>query len=315
MRREHKWFCDRAVTTWRASPGRSFLVLVPQGCDEVATSTALADWMLREFQPPEHSRNHRPAVVRISTDVAGSARQFVRRVRRELQACAGAPLDVDADDYPSVELEFGRRCDPRAGPVPSPMHREVPRLCAHGGLRTPLRIICAPNARTLDPTDNHSILPSQLPTAAQPTEREGPLPLRQLGIRRQPRSGSDDAPHSSGVRRRGGTPCNPDHYGTAPLRLRGRSGYNLRGSNGRICGLGRASPRRASRREDRRSSRPLYIGKFRRAVLQWQRPDGEISRGRTSARGKGGGALTPAHEIYCARGKRGASGCRIAHTR
>lgn len=105
MRREHKWFCDRAVTTWRASPGRSFLVLVPQGCDEVATSTALADWMLREFQPPEHSRNHRPAVVRISTDVAGSARQFVRRVRRELQACAGAPLDVDADDYPSVELE------------------------------------------------------------------------------------------------------------------------------------------------------------------------------------------------------------------
>jgi len=29
----------------------------------------------------------------------------VRRVRRELQACAGAPLDVDADDYPSVELE------------------------------------------------------------------------------------------------------------------------------------------------------------------------------------------------------------------
>jgi hypothetical protein len=105
MRSEHKWFYDRATTTWRASPGRSFLVLVPQGCDEVATSTVLADWMRREFQPPEHSRNHRPAVVRISTDVAGSARQFVRRVRRELQACAGEPLDVDADDYPSVELE------------------------------------------------------------------------------------------------------------------------------------------------------------------------------------------------------------------
>ena len=105
MRRENKWFYDRATTTWRASPGRSFLVLVPQGCDEVATSTVLADWMRREFQPPEHSRNHRTTVVRISTDAAGSARQFVRRVRRELQACVGAPLDIDADDYPSVELE------------------------------------------------------------------------------------------------------------------------------------------------------------------------------------------------------------------
>ena len=106
MRQDHKWFHDRAATTWRASPGRSFLVLLPQGCDEVATSVALADWSRHNLQPPEHCRNHQPAVVRISTDAAGSARQFVRRVRRELQACAVARrFEVDEDDFPSVELE------------------------------------------------------------------------------------------------------------------------------------------------------------------------------------------------------------------
>ena len=105
MRHEYGWFEKRAATIWHALPGRSFLLVVPSGCDEAATAEAIGAWAADNIRLPGHSSNHRPTVVRITPDGVTSSAHFVRKLCQQLTKQLRSDFEVDQDEYPSETLE------------------------------------------------------------------------------------------------------------------------------------------------------------------------------------------------------------------
>ena len=105
MRRDYAWFEKRATTIWQAMPGRSFLLVVPFGSDEAATATAVARWTELNFPLPPFCRNHRPIVIRITSDGVTSSAHFVRKLCGDMSKQIKDEFDVELDSYPSEVLE------------------------------------------------------------------------------------------------------------------------------------------------------------------------------------------------------------------
>lgn len=106
MRRDYSWFTKRAAQIWQATPGRSFLLVVPYGCNEAAAATAIAEWVTDHFRPPGHSKNSRPIVVRITPDGVTSSFHFVRKLCQEVTKLVPEDFGIEANDYPSEILEI-----------------------------------------------------------------------------------------------------------------------------------------------------------------------------------------------------------------
>lgn len=119
MRTACEWFVTRASSCWRAQPGRSMLLLVPQGCDEAASAQLVADWTKDNLVPPPTFANHRPVVVRTSSDSAESSAQFAKTVARRLSSVAGFQLELEPDDSPSDVLRTGVEGALGAGAYPT----------------------------------------------------------------------------------------------------------------------------------------------------------------------------------------------------
>ena len=106
VRRDYTWFEKRASTIWSAEPGRSFLLVVPHGCNETETARAVATWTSNNFRLPPSCRNHRPTVVRIMPDAVPSTAQFVRKFGREVAKQAQGDFEIQEGDYPTETLEI-----------------------------------------------------------------------------------------------------------------------------------------------------------------------------------------------------------------
>jgi hypothetical protein len=117
MRSNYEWFYERATTTWSVMPGRSFLLIVPHGCEELEISRAVVKCVQNSFRTPRGRENLRPLVVAAATDNAQSSAQFVKSAAGSLcdiEEDAGAPNDLledlvaavqDAGFFPVVVIE------------------------------------------------------------------------------------------------------------------------------------------------------------------------------------------------------------------
>ena len=105
MRTDNSWFASRAETTWKVSPGRSFLLIVPHGSDDLQSARLIATWAMENIRLPQHCQNHRPVIVWITTDEATSSRHFVRKLGRKLSDGVQGGLAFEEEEYPSDELE------------------------------------------------------------------------------------------------------------------------------------------------------------------------------------------------------------------
>jgi len=105
LRTDNSWFETRAKMTWNVSPGRSFLLIVPHGCDGIQSARSILAWTIENLRIPAHCEGHRAAVVWITTDEATSSRHFVRKLRRKLSDSVQGGLPFEDEEYPSDELE------------------------------------------------------------------------------------------------------------------------------------------------------------------------------------------------------------------
>jgi len=123
MRTSVAWFSGKAQLCWRAKPARSLMVLVPQGCNESVAARLISKWTEDNVRPPVAYANHKPLVIRVSSDTFANSDQFVRRVVFNFTKKAGTQKDciqieIEEDGYPSDILRDGIESMLAAGVYP-----------------------------------------------------------------------------------------------------------------------------------------------------------------------------------------------------
>ncbi|MFL3624173.1 hypothetical protein ABFU27_00670 [Xanthomonas campestris pv. raphani] len=101
MRLGCDWFVRRASKIWSVQHGRSFLVLVPQGCNDEAAAKLVNSWCLENFRPPVAFFDHQPLWISIVSDSQLTSHQVATRIARQINRQCGDDLGTDLDDYPS----------------------------------------------------------------------------------------------------------------------------------------------------------------------------------------------------------------------
>lgn len=118
MRRDCDWFAARAETVWRAKPGRSMLVMVPQGCDESRSAKLVQEWIGRHFRMPPAYSNHRPFCINLISDGLESSVHFARAIRRAIEKQLQIKVESDDTDFPTDILQNSIEAAIEAGAYP-----------------------------------------------------------------------------------------------------------------------------------------------------------------------------------------------------
>lgn len=118
MRRHCDWFADRAKVIWNAKPGRSMLVMVPQGCDEASSARLIRQWLDEHFRLPTAYSNHRPVIIRLVSDGLESSAQFAHIVRKKIEKGAQVEVEIDAQDFSTDILQNSVEAAIEAGAYP-----------------------------------------------------------------------------------------------------------------------------------------------------------------------------------------------------
>lgn len=105
MRTMVDWFTARAEVTWRAFPGRSFLLVVPHGCDMAGATTSVRMWVEKGIVLPLASRRLTAAVTALTADSVTSSRHFVRRLAHSISRVVPGANDVADEEYSADYLE------------------------------------------------------------------------------------------------------------------------------------------------------------------------------------------------------------------
>ncbi|MXO75132.1 hypothetical protein GRI40_07875 [Altererythrobacter aerius] len=104
MRSDISWFADRATTTWSVQPGRSFILIVPAGCDMDGAAADVKRWCADNMQPPLEGHNKRPAFISLAVDNVSSSHHFVHRVGKQLNAINADVSNGVDEHYPADQL-------------------------------------------------------------------------------------------------------------------------------------------------------------------------------------------------------------------
>lgn len=118
MRRNCDWFADRAKLLWNAKPGRSMLVMVPQGCDEAGSARLVQQWLVKHFRLPPAYSNHRPVLISLVSDSLESSAHFAHMVRKTIEKVAQVAVEIDAQDFPTDILQNSVEAAIEAGAYP-----------------------------------------------------------------------------------------------------------------------------------------------------------------------------------------------------
>lgn len=118
MRQSCSWFAERAAMVWRARPGRSMLLLVPHGCDEPATAVQVASWTASNFPMPKAYFEHRPLIIRLTSDTFPTSLSFAVSLAREVGKALNASIEIDKEDYPTEIIESAVQSALTAGRLP-----------------------------------------------------------------------------------------------------------------------------------------------------------------------------------------------------
>lgn len=105
MRTECTWFSDRASLIWRAQPGRSMLLLIPQGCDDKAAARLVTKWTQDNFVAPSHYRECLPFCVTLTSDSFDSSVHFASAIAKKVVRSLNIELFREDDDYPSDTIQ------------------------------------------------------------------------------------------------------------------------------------------------------------------------------------------------------------------
>lgn len=90
---------------WRAQPGRSMLLLIPQGCDDKAAARLVKKWTQENFQPPAHYRKFIPLCVTLTSDSFESSLHFASTIVKYVSRKLGIKLEGEDGDYPSDMIQ------------------------------------------------------------------------------------------------------------------------------------------------------------------------------------------------------------------
>lgn len=101
MRNKCDWFSNRAQAIWKAKPGRSMLLIVPQGCDETSAASLVSKWTQSNFPLPREYLDCNPVCIRLSSDSFESSRHFSMTVIRAIEKKLKIQIPFQQDDYPS----------------------------------------------------------------------------------------------------------------------------------------------------------------------------------------------------------------------
>jgi hypothetical protein len=118
MRADCDWFVQRAQMIWRAQPGRSMLVMVPQGCDEAQATRLVRGWVEENFVLPSAFANHRPIFIDLVSDSLESSAHFALAISQKIARQLNIKIEGDGDDYPTdilqnaIEAAAGTGCFP-----------------------------------------------------------------------------------------------------------------------------------------------------------------------------------------------------------
>lgn len=118
MRSDCDWFTRRARTVWRAQPGRSMLVMVPQGCEEVRAVRLVRDWIGANFVPPATHANHKPICIDLVSDGLESSAHFATAVSHKVARQLQIEVEGDPDDFPTDILQNAIEAAVGAGAFP-----------------------------------------------------------------------------------------------------------------------------------------------------------------------------------------------------
>ncbi|PZX00307.1 hypothetical protein DFS28_10221 [Pseudomonas sp. 478] len=105
MRRGCEWFTNRAESIWKSQPGRSMLLLVPQGCDETSAAEEVISWTSRNFKPPKKYNAYLPICLRVTSDSIESSEHFAITIARKISRKLNIPLELEDGDFPSDILQ------------------------------------------------------------------------------------------------------------------------------------------------------------------------------------------------------------------
>lgn len=105
MRKDHRWFTGRAELTWRATPGRSLLALIPSGCLEADAGTDIENWVRLNLAPSVQSGLRHVAVVRGVPDRTTSCGAFLSQLEKAFTREIGSRLILDHAIEASERLE------------------------------------------------------------------------------------------------------------------------------------------------------------------------------------------------------------------
>ena len=118
MRRDCDWFAARAETVWRAKPGRSMLVMVPQGCDESRSVRLVQHWIGTHFCLPPAFSNYRPFCINLVSDGLESSVHFARAIRQTIEKQLQIKVESDDTDFPTDILQNSIEAAIEAGVYP-----------------------------------------------------------------------------------------------------------------------------------------------------------------------------------------------------
>lgn len=104
MRTDFSWLENRVSTTWRASPGRSFLFIVPHGCDLEATAAHARNWCQSNVALPAHARNLRPVIIEITVDNVSCSSHFAHQLGRKLEGLMHGVSAFEPERFPADQI-------------------------------------------------------------------------------------------------------------------------------------------------------------------------------------------------------------------
>lgn len=101
MRHSCDWFALKAKKIWSIQKGRSFLVLVPQGCNEDTISALVIRWCSNNFESPPPYSDYSILPIYIVSDTQLTSHQFATRIAADIRKKCGIELNFRKDDYPT----------------------------------------------------------------------------------------------------------------------------------------------------------------------------------------------------------------------
>ncbi|WP_421575412.1 hypothetical protein [Stenotrophomonas maltophilia] len=101
MRLSCEWFSEKAAKVWAVHKGRSFLVLVPQGCNDESVLRLVETWCMREFQCPSPFIGCQPLSMSLVSDSQLSSHQVAVRIAAQVMRQSGGEINTQSNYYPT----------------------------------------------------------------------------------------------------------------------------------------------------------------------------------------------------------------------